>query len=299
MRVIVVFHSYGIKMKRIKSRIISPLKFFGAKYYQIQYIIPKLEYRPIFIEGFFCTGVVSLNIDEGFVKHICIDKNPQIVNFWNQLKKNSERMYKFLCNVEYSEENFQAAKRHVNQHLDDFGDEFFDAVMFLICNRMSRSADMKTFGWSDRLRRGMPEYISAYHTMINSLYDVSNRIKNIEFICDDYISYMLESGLNEDEKVVSYCDPPYIKDTRVSKNSYGNYEMPTHCHEEKNGKTSHEKLINFFKNDFAGISYLSGYLSPQYEEWLKGYNRYEYKIANSSSQKKTKPRKTECIWQIG
>lgn len=278
-------------MKFLKNRIISPIKKFGGKSQQLKYIIPILQYRNSFIEGYCATSVISLNIDEHFKYHICIDKDPALINFWNVLQMDFKfgRLYKFLCKTEYSEENFETAKRHLHDHPNIDGDKFFHAAMYLICNRMSRSADMKTFGWSDRLRRGMPEYISSYKSAIESLPNISYLIKNIEFVCCDYIQYMKNMQWNDCRNVVSYIDPPYVKSTRVSKKAYGHYEM---------SDENHKDLLSFITNS-KNLTYISGYNSPLYTEFLSAYNKYTWSVTKSSSSKKTdKPKGDECLWEI-
>ena len=250
-----------------------------------------MEYRNSFIEGYSGSCSVSLNINESFKYHICVDKDRDIINFWDilQLDYKCGRLYKFLCNTEYSEENFEAAKKYLRDHSDEITDPFFHAAMYFICNRMSRSADMKTFGWSDRLRRGMPEYISAYTSAVSSLPLIADRIKNIEFVCSDYIQYMKDMQWNECRNVCSYIDPPYLKSTRVSKEAYGRYEM---------SDEDHNKLLYFITKCCRGITFISGYESLLYSSALAEHKKYIWEVANSSSQLKIKPRKRECLWEV-
>lgn len=245
-----------------------------------------MERRNRFIEGYCGTCVASLNIDETFETHICIDKDPAIINFWDVLKYNGNRLYRFLLNTEYSEENFNRAKEHLRTHQNDLGDRFCHAAMYFVSNRMSRSADMKTWGWSDRIRRGMPEYISAYQSAIESLPSISQRIKNIEFVCDDYIEYIMWS---DHVNFCAYIDPPYMHVTRSSCRPYGEYEY---------SDKDHLKLLYFITKCCKGLTYISGYESSLYNKELAGYKKYSWEVANSSSQLKIKPRKRECLWEV-
>lgn len=252
-------------------------------------IISTMERRNSFIEGYCGTCVVSLNIDECFEYHICIDEDPAIINFWNILQVEGNRLYKFLANVEYSEENFQRAKKHLRDHPDVSGDLFFHSAMYFICNRMSRSGDMNTFGWSDRLRKGLPEYISAYKSAISSLPAITNKIKDIEFVCGDYIEYMQSMKWNEISNVCSYIDPPYMHSSRSSCRPYGVYEY---------SDEDHNNLLYFITKCCKGLTYIGGYSSPLYNDALAAYKQHSWKISNSASQKKNKPIMNECLWCV-
>lgn len=287
-------------MKAVKQRLFSPIKYFGGKSFLCKKIIKQIEYRPTFVEGFTATGIVSLSLDEVFDRHICVEKNPHIVNFWKVLRVYPSRMYNFLLHTDYSEENFETAKKYMRDHDGEIAEPFFHAVMYLITNRMSRSADMTTFGWSDRLRRGMPEYISAYKTMIESLPAIARRISKIDFVKDDYMEFMVDERLNENSDLVQYLDPPYVHSTRTDSRPYGAYEMKSLAADCVEGELSHEALVRFLKTGVAGLSYLSGYHSEEYSQWLKGYEYTEWTVANSASQSKTKkPRMVETLWKIG
>lgn len=278
-------------MEVTKNKIISPIKRYGGKSYLAKRIIDKMDRRPIFVEGFCGSAIISLYLANEFDIHYCFDADPYIINFWQVLQTESGRLKKFLENTEYSEENFERAKNHIKIHEEGSGDQFWDAAMLFICNRMSRSADQKTFGWSDRLRRGMPEYISAYKSAIAGMEDVSSLIQYINFRCGKYIDLMIEYELNKNPQVTSYCDPPYLPETRVSKKSYGKYEM---------SEADHIDLLDFITRDCHGLTYLSGYNSSLYTAALAVYECFSWEVANSASQVKTKkPRKREALWKIG
>ena len=285
-------------MNLIKPRIVSSLKLFGGKFPQLQYIVPKLEFRGIFVEGMCGTSVISINLDHSFRKHFCFDLNRWIVNFFKVLQTEPARLQKFLLNTEYSRENFERAKEYVLSHEDEPGDPFFDAAMYFYLNRSSRSADMKTYGWSDRLRRNRPEYISSYQSAIDNLSVIAERIKHIQFLQGDYIQLMLELGLNEESDLCQYLDPPYEHSTRSSTRPYGSYEMTTMCADAPLGMTSHQCLLDWCKHSMVGTTYLSTYPNTLYEAKLRGYKFYDFLVSNSASQAKTKPKMCERLYVI-
>jgi DNA adenine methylase len=277
-------------MNCLKEKIISPLKQHGGKAYIAKKIISKMEFRDIFVEGFCATSITSLYLSRAyFTQMFCFDSNPFIINFWNVLQSEPDRLIKFLRNTEYGEANFERAKEHLRSHEDEPGEPFFDAAMFFIVNRMSRSADGKTFGWSDRLRRGMPEYISAYGSAVENLGDISRLIKYINFRHGKYIDLMVEYELHKNPNVLQYLDPPYLPETRISKNSYGRHDMT---------EDEHKDLLDFVTRDCQGLTYLSGYNSSLYTSALADYESFSWSVSNNSSQQKIKPVKTEMLWKI-
>lgn len=285
-------------MRTYKEKTISSIKIFGGKSKICKRIVEKMIYKPIMVEGFCGASNVSLSIDEKFDRHYCVDLNRDLINFWKILQLYPDRLYKFLLHTDYCEENFQTAKKYLQDNKDEIIEPFFHASMFMIRNRMSRGADNKTYGWSDRLRRGQSEYISAYTSAIDNLLNISNKIKNINFVCDDYMLFMIYESLNERSDVVQYIDPPYTHESRTECRPYGQYELPTFCRETTEGCSSHECLISFLKTGIAGITYLSGYDSPEYSKWLENYEFYQWEVSNSASQSKSKPKMKELLWEI-
>ena len=156
------------------------------------------------------------------------------------------------------------------------------AVSEYIRRRMSRGADRKTFGWSERLRGGKPEYLNSWNTALDNLSHVAIRCQGVTVECLSAIEMIKKY---DSPKTLFYLDPPYLHDTRVTKNNY-EFEMD---------EADHRILLECLKV-VRGRVLLSGYDNPIYNEYLVGWKRHVKSIVNHSSQKKQKPIKLEVIW---
>ena len=88
-------------------------------------------------------------------------------------------------------------------------------------------------------------------------------------------------------EVLSYCDPPYLPETRESPNVYS-FEM---------NLDNHLELAEVL-NDFQGkVLDVSGYPSRLYNRLYKNWTCEKKNIVNHASQQKTKPIKSELLWR--
>lgn len=278
-------------MKTKKPKINSVRKTHGGKLPLAHKIIPLLEYRPIYVEGF-CGGLsIYLNIDEKFDRVYVFDKDPDVIAVWKALQSNGDQIRSFLLNTTYDENNFKQACKYVADHKDE-PDDYWYPAMLIIKNRFSRGGLGRDFAWSDRLRGGRPGDENAWINNIDKhLPRVIEKIQSIHFECGDFIDLTMKYGLHQNKDVIFYEDPPYIKSSRVSKDAYGIFEM---------SDGEHRNLLDFIKNDIKGVNYLSGYSSPLYEEELSGYSYVSWEVTKSSSQKKDKSaaKAVEKMWVI-
>lgn len=149
--------------------------------------------------------------------------------------------------------------------------------------RMSRGGMGKTFAWSNRLRGGKPGDLNAWENSIKNIDKIHERIKDVNFIYSsfDFLHPVLAISL-------WYLDPPYLPETRVSKQVYEN-EMGRDEHE-----SMLQKLIQFPVHNHVLIS---GYDNEMYNDYLNKWNKFTKEIPNHASQLKVKKKKNECIWR--
>lgn len=294
-----------VKKNKMKKRI-SPIKYFGGGFYKVPKIVSVIDWDEVYCEPFLGGGNVLLNspdhTKEGKkIKKYAFDRNWLLINCWKHIQTDAIRLQNFLKNVDHSKENFDFACNYINTHEDCVEEEsqyFMLAAMYLVRNRFSRAANEKNFGYSPRLRRGMPEYISSWLTMIESLPFTSEKIKDVVFACGDAVQLMIEYSLGENPYCVTYADPPFCHESRVTKNSY-KYEMKTYCKDAIDDETTHECLLDYFLQGTCGPVYLSGYNNQLYDKKLVLCEKYEWKMKNSASQKSKKPIMNEVLWKIG
>ncbi len=272
-------------------KLIAPLKYFGAKYYLARRhlaLVPRDT--EVCTDLYGCTGVVALNAPAFLYQHYNeLDFFKFIV--LKTIKFHGKALRDCLLEVKYSEETFEKYKEINQKHVDYPEPHKLDPIMvsmaMLIRNRMSRGADGETYGWSDRLRRNMPEYISAWGSMINAMPMTAKRLQTINL--HNYPALTFMKTLFNSQKKFTYMDPPYPHDIRVTDDNYGPFEMKPEQHMEllsacrAEDPTRHRIM-------------LCSYPNPMYDTELKDWRRIDFDIASSSGQTKKKKRKIDSIY---
>lgn len=254
-------------------------KCHGGKYYLAPWIIshfPENHESMTYVEPY-CGGAnVLLNKPKSAVE-VMNDIDLSLINIYRALRDEPKDFIRRLNLCKYCEETFEKAlnKGQQEDYLDSAINEF-------ILRRMSRGGLKKAFAWSKRLRGGQPGDVNAWKTAITSLPDLSTRLHGVFIFNKDALEVI--RAFNTPETLL-YCDPPYLLETRVSKTVYSS-ELSTDDHIE----------LAHALNNFNGKVVLSGYASPLYNRLYKGWNVDKRKVANHSSQKAKKEKKTEMLW---
>jgi DNA adenine methylase len=255
-------------------------KCHGGKFYLSPWIIshfPENYEEMTYVEPF-CGGAnVLLNKNKSNIE-VLNDIEISIVQIYRALRDEPKELIRRLNAVKYTEETFNKALKKTQ--FDDYLDS---AVNEVILRRMSRGGLKKAFAWSNRLRGGQPGDVNAWMTGLKALPEISERLKEV-YICDKPALEVMQT-FNFDNTFV-YCDPPYLHETRVSKQVYSS-ELTTENHIE----------LAHALNQFRGKAMISGYRSPLYNRLYKDWNMEKKKIANHASQQKVKEEKLEIIWK--
>lgn len=263
-------------MKTIRPAI----KCHGGKFYLSKWILSH------FPEGFenmtyvepYCGGAnVFFNKSKSKIE-VINDIDTGVVQIYRALRDEPAEFIRRLKICKYSEETFERAlkKTQIEDYLEHAVNEF-------ILRRMSRGGLRKAFAWSERKRGGKPGDINAWETAIKGLSSLSEKLQEV-FIFNKSAVEVIKS-FNASSTLL-YLDPPYLQETRVSKNAYS-FEMT---------EDEHVELANVLKR-FHGKVIISGYSSPLYNKLYKGWKVCRRKVANHASQQKNKAIKTEIIWK--
>lgn len=123
---------------------------------------------------------------------------------------------------------------------------------------------------------------AAYVNDINKhdLEFIANRLKNVQITDRDAIEVIKKFG--QDPDALIYFDPPYLKETRIVKNGYGNNEVDIQFHVDAADELN--------KCD-AGVC-ISGFQSDLYSDLYKDWTRIDKTGSYASSNKQ----RTESIW---
>jgi DNA adenine methylase len=157
------------------------------------------------------------------------------------------------------------------------------ALNAIILSRMSRGGLKEAFAWSVRQRGGEPGDVHAWKTMHEQLKIIAERLKKTYILHQNALNVI---SAFDSPTTLFYCDPPYVPDTRVSPNVYGENEMST---------DDHIALANLLLKS-KGKIIISGYPCTLYNRLYKQWRCTTKTIANHSSQQKIKQKKIEACW---
>ncbi len=262
------------------SKIRPPFKIHGGKYYLSPWIISHFPpgYETMTYLEPYCGGASVFLNKAPSTDEALNDLNPGVIRILRALRDETKEFVSRLRRTKYCENTFNRALAKT-----DIQDDLEGAINEFILRRMSRGGLKKAFAWSDRERGGQPGDVNAWETMMEMLPLIADRLRGVHLFNRRAVPVI---DAYNDSKVLVYCDPPYLPDTRESKDSYDEEEMD---------ETAHIKLGEKLRQ-FRGKAIISGYPSEVYSRLYDGWRCVKKTVANHSSQQKSKSRKTECLW---
>ncbi|WP_409309014.1 DNA adenine methylase [Pectobacterium sp. B1J-3] len=108
---------------------------------------------------------------------------------------------------------------------------------------------------------------------------LSQRNSNVSLVCGDALEYLRTFDFTRAGRVLIYVDPPYLPETRTSRNRY-RYEYTADDHQE---------LIATLRRVPASVM-ISGYPSSLYDELLHGWRAIEFQVMTRGGVR------TEKLW---
>lgn len=267
----------------------SAIKFHGGKSQLAPTLINLFPPHLHYVEPFFGGGSILFNKPNNLIvghSEVVNDLDHNLINFWRVLQDyNLFEQFTRIVNVTpFSEYEFDESERTPPVRLIPSLD---DAVRFFIRNRQSRQGLGKDFATlsRNRVRTGRNEQVSAWLNAIEGLEDFHSRLQRVVLLNRKAIDVIkTQDGPN----TFFMLDPPYVLDTRVSKQTYS--------HEMTNNE--HSELLELL----AGISgkfLLCGYPNSLYDSVGKACNWTikDFSVICSSSSKSTKDTRIERTWR--
>src|SRR5262249_21413647 len=224
----------------VPGRSASPLKWHGGKRYLARRILDLMPKHRHYVEPF--AGSLAVLFardpdDERFwvedtssqrgVSEVVNDLDGRLVNFWRVLRDPvSFAAFRRLCEATpLSRAVWQEALAAA-----DAPDPVKDAWAFFVEVRQSRSGQRQSFTplTRSRTRRGMNGNASERLSAVDGLADAHARLRRV--VVEDVPAVALirrEDGPG----TLFYCDPPYVHETRVTRDAYA-VEMTTAQHRE-------------------------------------------------------------------
>jgi DNA adenine methylase len=266
------------------TKLTQPLKTPGGKAFLAKRIIDLFPPHTHFCEPFFGGGAVLLNKDPEGISEVVNDIDGGLTNFWRVLQ--DKHMFEEFSRIV---EAMPLSRAEWNQsHYSIYQISLVNrAVNFFVNARQSRAGDQKAFTslTRTRTRRGMNGNVSEWLGAVEGLAAVHARLKRVVI---ENLPALKVIRREDTPGTLIYADPPYLHETRASKNLY-RHEMTKEDHEEM--------LMALTK--VKGMVVLSGYPSDLYreilEEWA-GWRFVDFDIANHQSGGSSKRIMTERCW---
>lgn len=266
-----------------------PLKWHGGKHYLAKRIIAMMPPHVTYVEPYAGGLSVLLAKEPEDSNEVINDRNLDLVKFWRALA-DQEKFSQFQRLVEcipFSEWHWEHVEQiRSGEYASGYHEEVCHAVAFYVFCRLSMAGRMKSFSplTKSRLRRRMNEQASAWLNAVEGLREVHTRLRRVAILYDDATKVIRKM---DSDVTVFYADPPYLHETRASKEAY-DIEM---------SEEQHIELLETLAN-IQGKFLLSGYPSALYDSYAKrlGWQVTEFELPNHAAGGDAKRRMIECIW---
>jgi DNA adenine methylase len=238
-----------------------------------------------YVEPFFGGGAVLLQKPNELVvghSEVINDLYGELITFWRVLQSTElfPQFERRIALTPFAKPVWEDAVRSQSDDPIDIASNFF------IRYRQSRQGLGKDFATMSRTRtrRGMNEQVSSWLSAVEGLAEAHSRLSRVAIYREDACSVIRRE---DDRDTFFYCDPPYVRSTRVVEQAYS-CEMTNDQHQ----------LLLETLGSVNGKFLLSGYRNDLYDAAADkhGWKRLDIAIDNKASSQKVKPMKTECLW---
>src|ERR1043165_6468774 len=266
-----------------------PLKTHGGKHYLAHRIVdlmpPHLHYVEPFAGGL---AVLLAKSCEG-VSEVVNDLDGRIANFWRvlQIEELFAQFQRQVQAIPFSEPAWREAKLTLerNPTARDRTEYVDRAVQFFVLCRQSMAGRCKDFTplTRNRTRGGMNEQVSSWLGAVEGLCEVHARLRRVVIVNQPAVE-VIQSQDGRD--TLFYLDPPYLPDTRSSKDVFGALR--------RRGKQ--EKRLVEWDKQVMGCGFFFVFFSVLLASHRGGWARHEFDVPNNASSEKRKRRMREVVW---
>ncbi len=271
----------------------SPLNWYGGKCGNNQRELLKtiINYinnynEIIFVDVFGGSGVVAINVKKELRVYNDIYSN--LFNFFNVLRDDAlcEDLVSRLTLTLYGKETYKDAQNNLSKVTGSVDKAYYFYIATMQSIDSAGSMNHKS-GWSyskKDSRRGMAQAVSRWLRNVDeNLPDSVEQIRELQVTNEDAFDCINRWNRSN---AIFYLDPPYMKESRVSKEVYNN-EFTVE---------EHKKLIDTLIK-VNGNAIISGYDSEIYDKLAQnGWSKKEFKVCTSTSPCENNPIRKEVIW---
>lgn len=267
------------KIPNMKVDISAPkrpvLKYYGGKHKLSPWIISYFPEHINYIEP--CGGSASVLIQKPPSKlEVYNDTEKHVVNFFKVLRENTTELVRSIKYTPYSRYEYEVARQPSDDPVEDARRFFIGSWLSISCAAFEKSTGMRVCTDAEQ---SYTQPARQFRNAEEELEKIANRFRLVQIENDDALRvidrYDMVDGL-------IYFDPPYMRETRATKNQYLN-EVDDEFHREA------FKVLN------SALSYVvvSGYSCPLYTEM---YEENGWKRVDRDAQTNSGGRRTESLW---
>ena len=263
----------------------SIITYYGGKGYSWRRIIPHFPPHHTYVEPFGGSAAVLLNKEPSPVE-VYNDIDSNLVTIFRVLRDHPDELRRALELTPYSREEYvrclgpldglddvEKARRLIVRYRQTFGGKGQTATP----GRWSYAVAASSRGMADTVSR----WLSTIDKVLPSVVERFRRVQIENLPWQEIIRRY------DTPETLFYCDPPYLLSTRNGGVGY-EHEMTVEEHREL------AEVLNSVK----GHVVLSGYASPEYDEWYRGWKRVEFDATLFARQdrKRSRDKRTEVLW---
>lgn len=276
------------------NRTMAPVRWYGGKGNLARKILPHLPPGKVYVEPYCGAASLFWHLDPPREVEVLNDLNGEIINLFRILQ--SRRHFNALAHrltwTPYSRSEFCLALRGPHRSPVD------RAWSFFVRHNQGFAGLAGTPGNWGRVfvsSRKMAQTASSWRGRLHSLEFWHDRLTRVQLDNRDALDVI---RYWDSPDTVFYCDPPYVLNTRISRNVYDLEATNDH----------HTALVDTLLN-LRGRAVLSGYDSGLYKPLLAaGWRRRRFSVVcTAASRGRTSPirgpgsakqhaARTECLW---
>ncbi len=263
----------------------SIITYYGGKGYSWRRIVPHFPPHHTYAEPFGGSAAVLLNKPPSPVE-VYNDIDSNVVTIFRVLRDRPIDLKQALELTPYSREEYvrclgpldglddvEKARRLIVRYRQVFGGK-------------GQTATPGRWGYAvTKSSRGMASVVSQWLSAIDEILPaIAERFRMVQI---ENLPWQDVVAKYDTPETLFYCDPPYMLSTRNSHGEYA-YEMTLDEHRE----------LAEVLNNVKGRVVLSGYASPEYDEWYAGWERIEFEatLRARPDRGRSRDKRTEVLW---
>jgi DNA adenine methylase len=263
------------------SRKLIAFGWYGGKFSHLDWLLPLLPKCHHYCEPFAGSAAVLLNRAPSPIETYN-DLDGDVCNFFRVLRNQKEKLVRAIGLTPFSREEFAIACE-----LDGKQSAIERARRFYVRARQVRTGLAQTASlgrWAncmDTSRAGMSGVVSRWLGGVEQLSEIGNRLIRVQIENRPAIDVI---RLYDSPETLSYCDPPYVHETRGDSKAYG-HEMTDAQHEAL------ADALNAAKGMVAFSNYDCELINRLYPS-----NRWRKIVGPAKTNHSTKDVRTEVLW---